>query len=101
MKIRQQNAASSMREQFILTVVWLRRLCGCVAALPLDVRKGSAFPGLACDTFEATPPMNPEAQPRRNLVREVGKPEAFRTSGGRAVSNDSRERRPILTIDRP
>jgi hypothetical protein len=58
-----------------------------LAAVPLDVRKGSAFPAMSITVWRLAPEI------LRRSLREAkwraGKPKAFRTSGGRAVSSSS------------
>jgi hypothetical protein len=63
-----------------------------VAALPPDVRKGSAFPISMIDITSH----RGEAQPRHGGKRKScppGKPEAFRTSGGTAARKDQMARK--------
>jgi len=50
-----------------------------VAAVPPDVRKGYAFPVRACFSIGLRPGLSPKM-----IQTGIGKPEAFRTSGGRA-----------------
>ena len=51
--------------------------------MPADVRKGSAFPA----AVENTQGLRPSRGAALNHLRTVGRPEAFRTSGGTAASD--------------
>jgi hypothetical protein len=59
-------------------------MCG----LPLDVRKGSAFPARINNLSEAAPPHRRGiASPIFNSRKVYGKAKPFRTSGGKATPN--------------
>jgi hypothetical protein len=64
-------------------------------ALPFDVRKGFALPFWIVSEL-----CNSEAQPRYRQKKTLptGKPEAFRTSGGRASINCSIEKQKGLPV---
>jgi len=53
-----------------------------IAALPLPLRKGSAFP---IQLSKDLPAMPPEAEPQEKAKRIDGKPEAFRKDSGKAA----------------
>gem|GEM_PF-7003548 len=64
-----------------------------LAALPLDVRKGSAFPAPYRSSRGSAPEFG--AQPRHYKASFTGRAKPFRTSDGRATCdklNDSNER---------
>ena len=56
------------------------------AAVPPSVRKASGFPSSLCNSLEATPRT---AKPLLNVGLN-GKPEAFRTGGGKAAQLKSK-----------
>jgi len=53
-----------------------------IAALPLPLRKGFAFPIQLSKDLAAMPP---EAEPQEKAKRIDGKPEAFRKDSGKAA----------------